>query len=158
MVRIFLSHNARDRKWCEWLKASAEEIGVIAYLAEHDARPGANLAAKVADAIDASEAVVVLISDNSVAAPYVHQEIGYALKARKLIIPLVQPGITSDKLAMLQGVEYIPFDFDHPHDGHVQLRTALQRLVRERAAKDQRDAALLALACIALVLLALDSS
>jgi hypothetical protein len=50
------------------------------YLAEHDAQPGRNLAKKVMDAIDASEAVVVLLSSNSVEAPYVHQEIGWALK------------------------------------------------------------------------------
>jgi len=158
MVRIFLSHNTRDCEWCEWLKASAEEVGVMAYLAEHDVRPGTSLAVKVMGAIDHSEAVVVLISDNSVDAPYVHQEIGYALRAGKLIIPLVQPGIAPEKLAMLQGVEYIPFDFQRPHEGHSHLRAALQRLVRERATRDQREAALLALACLALVFIALDSS
>ena len=157
MIRIFLSHNTRDRQWCEWLKASAGEMNIDAYLAEHDVRPGTYLAAKVTAAIDVSEAVVVLISDNSVDAPYVHQEIGYALKAGKLIIPLVQPGIPSEKLAMLQGVEYIPFDFDQPHEGHTRLRSALQRLVQQQAAKEQREALLLALACLALIFLALDS-
>lgn len=34
------------------------------------------------DAIDASEAVVVLLSSNSVEAPYIHQEIGWALKGK----------------------------------------------------------------------------
>jgi TIR domain len=74
MIQIFLSHNTRDREWCEWLKASAEELGIRAYLAEHDVQPGENLAKKVMYAIDASEAVVVLLSSNSVEAPYVHQD------------------------------------------------------------------------------------
>jgi TIR domain-containing protein len=154
MFQIFLSHNTRDREWCEWLKASAEETGVKAYLAEHDVQPGTNLAAKVVKAIEASDAVVVLISDNSVAAPYVHQEIGYALKAGKVIIPLVQPGIRDESLAMLRGVEYIPFDFRHPHEGHQQLRKALGRLV-EQQRRRERDAALIALACFGVILLAL---
>ena len=159
MIQIFLSHNARDRKWCEWLKASAEELGIRAYLAEHDVRPGENLAKKIMEAIDASEAVVVLLSSNSVEAPYVHQEIGWALKAKKLIIPLVQPGIPPDRLAMLQGVEYIPFDFQNPHAGHAQLRLALRRLVNKRAEKQaaKENAAVVALACVALILLTLDS-
>jgi hypothetical protein len=158
MIQIFLSHNTRDREWCEWLKASAEELGIRAYLAEHDVQPGENLAKKVMDAIDASEAVVVLLSSNSVEAPYVHQEIGWALKGKKLIIPLVQPGIPIDRLAMLQGVEYIPFDFQNPQAGHAQLRIALQRLVNKREEKQQakENAAIVALACVALILLTLD--
>ncbi len=55
---------------------------------------------------------------------------------------------------MLQGVEYIPFDFNDPKEGRDQLLVALRALVHERAAKDQRDSAILVLACVALVLLA----
>ena len=47
MIQIFLSHNTRDRKWCGWLKASAEELNIKAYLAEHDVRPGENLASSM---------------------------------------------------------------------------------------------------------------
>jgi hypothetical protein len=43
MVEIFLSHSTKDRHWCEWLKAGAEQMGIVAYLAEHDVRPGATL-------------------------------------------------------------------------------------------------------------------
>jgi TIR domain-containing protein len=161
MIQIFLSHNTRDRAWCEWLMAEAGALGIKPYLAEHDVRPGEYHADKIKAAIDASEAVVVLISDNSVEAPYVNQEIGWALKGEKLIIPLVQIGVLHEKLAMLQGVEYIPFDFVNPHEGHAQLTAALtqvaQRHTARQAAKEQRDVALVALACLALVLLTLDS-
>jgi nucleoside 2-deoxyribosyltransferase len=46
--------------------------------------------------IDSSDAVVALIYDDSVAAPCVHLEIGYALKAGEPMIPLVPLGIASD--------------------------------------------------------------
>jgi TIR domain len=160
--QVFLSHSTHDLVWAERLKASIEGMGVPVYLAEQDVRPGMNLAEKVTQAIDASEVVVVLISDNSVSASYVNHEIGCALKAKKVIIPLVQPGIESDKLGMLQGVEYIPFDFAHPHEGLARLRMALQRLVQEQAAKKQQQAAkeqFFVMACVvlALALVVLDS-
>ncbi len=156
MVKIFLSHSTRDREWCEWLKASAEELNIRAYLAEHDVRPGTSLAEKVTREIDDSDAVIVLITDSSVTAPYVQQEIGYAVRAKKVVIPLVQPGIPVEHLGMLQGVEYIPFDFTAPHEGHARLRVALQRLVKQQtdATKQQRDVAVLVLACVALLFLA----
>jgi nucleoside 2-deoxyribosyltransferase len=45
----------------------------------------------VKKAIDRCDAVVVLLSDHGANAPFVHQEIGYALRAEKLVIPLVGP-------------------------------------------------------------------
>jgi hypothetical protein len=154
LVEIFLSHNTRDRHWCEWLRDSAKKVGVSAYLAEHDSSPGTNLAKRVTDALDRSDAVVVLITNNSVSAPYVNQEIGYALKARKLIIPLVQPGVSVEKLGMLQGIEYIPFDFDNPNDGHSQLIAALQKLVlMQTGKKAQKDAVIFGLGVLGLILL-----
>ncbi|MFZ1926249.1 MAG: toll/interleukin-1 receptor domain-containing protein [Solirubrobacteraceae bacterium] len=169
MIQIFLSHNTRDRGWCEWLMREAARHNIEAYLAEHDVQAGSSLAEKIEAAIDASAAVVVLVTDNSVTAQYVQQEIGYARKAKKLIIPLVQTGITTEQLGMLQGVEYITFDFDNPHEGHVQLTSALKRLAEKHAteqiAKRQKQAAkerteeavMVALACLVLVLLALDA-
>lgn len=184
MIQIFLSHNMHDREWCEWLKARAEElIDVKVYMAEHDVQPGENLKEKITKAIDASDAVVALITSNSVNATFVNQEIGYAISAKKLVLPLVQPGISQDELAMLQGAEYIAFDFERPHEGHAQLTVALQKLVQQRAAQQmlvrqeaakqaiseqrqqlakearqqQVEMGLLAVACLAVVFLALDS-
>jgi TIR domain-containing protein len=127
MIQIFLSHNTRDREWGEWLLRSAAAHGIRPYLAEHNVKAGGVLASKIEQAIDNSAAVVVLITDNSVNSVYVQQEIGYARKAKKLIVPVVQLGITSEQLGMLQGVEYISFDFDSPHDGHAQLAAATHR-------------------------------
>jgi hypothetical protein len=156
--RIFFSHNTRDRSWCEWLKSAAEELGIEVYIAEHDIQPGTPLASRVQGAIESSDAVVVLITDNSVAAPYVQQEIGWALHARKVIVPLVQPGIPAERLAMLQGVEYIPFDFEHPEAGRDRLVTALHGLVeQQQQQKQDQETLLLALACFALIFLALST-
>jgi TIR domain len=162
MIQIFLSHNTRDRAWCEWLMREAALQGIMPYLAEHDVQAGKSLAEKVEAAIDASVAVVVLITDNSVNSQYVQQEIGYARKAKKLIIPVVQTGISAEQLGMLQGVEYVSFDFDSPHEGHAQLTAALRRLAERHAAEQATKARtedlvmMAALACLVLVFLTLD--
>jgi TIR domain len=137
----------------------AAENNIRPYLAEHDVQPGGVLAEKIEAAIDASAAVAVLITDNSVNSQYVQQEIGYARKAKKLIIPVVQKGITGEQLGMLQGVEYIAFDFENPHEGHAQLTAAMRQLA-ERHAKSGPDQDLVlaaAFACLLLLLLTLDS-
>lgn len=160
MIQIFLSHNTRDRAWCEWLMGAAALQGIKPYLAEHDVQAGGILAEKVEAAIDASVAVVVLITDNSVNSQYVQQEIGYARKARKLIIPVVQKGITGEQLGMLQGVEYIAFDFASPHEGHAQLTAAMRRLAEKHAKRSGPDQDLVlaaAFACLLLLLITLDS-
>lgn len=130
MIRIFLSHNTRDRQWGEWLMRSAAAHGIKAYLAEHDAQPGSLLVPKIEKAIDDSAAVVVLVTDNSLNSVFVQHEVGYARKAKKLIIPVVQLGIASEQLGMLRGLEYIPFDFASPHEGHAQLTAAMLRRLR----------------------------
>jgi hypothetical protein len=122
----------------------------------HDLRPGRPLADKVRTAIQESDTVVVLLSHNSANAPYVHQEIGCALQAKKVAFPLVQPGVSRDSLAMLSGVEYIPFDFDQPATGRDGLVAALARLAQQQRQTQGVDGTVLVvLACLALVLLAL---
>lgn len=79
------------------------------------------------------------MSKKGATSPFVHQEIGYARKAKKLIIPLVEPGISSSQLAMLQGLEYIPFDFEDPRQGRAQLNQ--EKLLDQQIAKArQREA------------------
>jgi TIR domain len=159
MIQIFLSHNTRDRKWGEWLMRSAAAHDIRPYLAEHDGQPGGLLVPKIEKAIDASAAVVVLITDNSLNSVFVQHEVGYSRKAKKLIIPVVQVGITGEQLGMLQGIEYVPFDFANPHEGHAQLTAAMHDLAQKHAQKSgDKDLVLAAaFACLLLLMITLDS-
>lgn len=101
----------------------------------------------------------MLLSKRGASAPYVHQEIGYARSAKKLIIPLVEPGVSASQLAMLQGLEYIPFDFQDPLQGRARLNQELKKLLDQQIAKArQREAMLIGLAVIALLVIAADSN
>jgi hypothetical protein len=152
---IFFSHSTADLLWCEWLAVEARNLGIEPYLAEHDERPGNQLASKVEHNIDRCDAFVVLLTDNTAESTYVHQEIGYARKAKKLIIPLVQRGVGRKQLSMLEGVEYIDFDFQNPHAGKGDFATALQRLATRQNKQDQVETLIALGACVALIVLLL---
>ncbi len=58
---------------------------------------------------------------------------------------------------MLQGVEYIPFDSERPHAGQAALFVALNRVIDTQSRKrEQRDALILVVACLALLILLRD--
>ena len=153
--RIFISHSTKDRLAAESIHQLAVAQGIDAYIFEHDPQPGIALAKKIEDAIRVSDAVVLLLTDNSAKSQFVHQEVGMALAYKKLIIPLVEPGMPPGSLAMLQGVEYILFDYRSPADALINLTAALQRL-RERLAREQQqqmERLLIAVALVGLLIL-----
>lgn len=152
---IFFSHSSRDRQWCEWLAAEAAKVGVEAYLAEHDPRPGTLLADKVKRAIDGCHAFVVLLTRNTADSSYVHQEVGYALAQRKLVIPLVQPTAGAQQLSLLQGIEYIEFDFEDPHAGRESFAAELRRVAEKQRKQNELETLIAIGACVALIVLLL---
>lgn len=125
--KIFLSHNVADAGSVKWIADSCKAVGIEAYLYEHDPRPGELVADKLQTAIRNSDAVIVLLTANSQSSPYVQQEIGFAKGQGKPVIPLVQPGVDNRALAMLQGLEYIPFDAHDPEPGLAKLLAYLQK-------------------------------
>lgn len=139
--RVFLSHNAADAAWVKWIGNNCNTVGIEAYLYEHDPRPGEMLAEKVRAGITNSDALVVLLTENSLFSAYVQQEIGLAKGLRKPVVPLVQPGVDDRQLAMLQGVEYIQFDFTNPAPSLAHLMQYLQKAKLDK----ERNQAILAL-------------
>src|ERR1022692_2689103 len=115
--RFFLSHSMKDQAVVELLKQQIEALGVELYLAEHDPQPGRLLADKVSEAIGRSDAVVVLLTANGAAAPF------------------VQEGIDGNALAMLAGVERIEVDFTNPAEALATVTAKLQPLVQAQAEK-----------------------
>jgi hypothetical protein len=136
MAQIFISHSSADTKWVELIAAHATALGVTPYLAEHDPRPGTNLSQKVREAIRASDAMIVLLTTNSMESPYVQQEIGVAVEQGKLVVPLVHPDVEGRSRALLDGVEYIVLDFASPAPATTALIGQLQ-MIAEHAADQQ---------------------
>jgi nucleoside 2-deoxyribosyltransferase len=139
VYKVFLSHSSIDTNWVTWIAANAQQVGIEVYLYEHDPQPGRLVAEKIEAAIQSCDALVVLLTGASESSPYVQQEVGYAKALKKVVVPLVQPGVSQEKLAMLQGIEYIPFDFQNPQPG---LATLLEYLQKAKLGKEESQALL----------------
>jgi nucleoside 2-deoxyribosyltransferase len=143
--KIFLSHSSADASWVKWIQANAQQVAIDVYLHEYDPQPGQLVARKLQAAIQSCDALVVLLTGNSEGSAYVQQEIGFAKGANRPVIPLVQPGIKQASFAMLQGVEYIPFDFRNPQTA---MSTLLSHLQKAKQGKEVGQLALLAFGTI----------
>jgi hypothetical protein len=99
--QVFISHSSKDRQTVELIASRVSTLGIATYLYEHDPQPGTLLADKIKKAIRRTDAVVVLLTRKGAASPYVQQEVGVALAADKLVIPLVEKGIPKKALALL---------------------------------------------------------
>ena len=135
MMQLFISHSNKDREWVELVRKRIEASGFNAYLAEYDiAGIGHELTPKIHEAVKASVAVVVVLTENAANSPIVREEIGFALGQSKLVIPLVTPAVAQNPaaLGMLNGREYIPFDIDEPQDGLVRLTDWVNAFARQK--------------------------
>jgi len=107
MTRVFISHATEDGDMVAELEVVLERHGVSCYVATKDVRPGEPLTTKVKNAIETSDALVVILTGNSIASPWVQQEIGHA-EGKMPIIPLKVAGVRPP--AMLEGRECILYD------------------------------------------------
>lgn len=157
---VFFSHSSADRDWVQHIAHQARASGVIVYLAEHDVAPGQRLSEKVTNAIEASNAVIVLLSKNSLQSVYVQQEIGVAHHAGKSVIPILMDEVVGSDLGILNDREYIRLDPMEPGDALARLSIALgnllaaqrKQLALELAARQSRDEALVVAGAVLLII------
>ncbi len=149
--KVFLSHSTRDRGLVIALANLFSKLGVEVSVAEWSLTPGERLDKKVFTEIDQSDCMVVLLTGKGMRSNWVHQEIGYALKSNKPLIPLVEKGINSKDLGSLEGKEYIEYDPLQPEQAMMRLSTYAQSLKLKKQEKEKTM--LVAGAFIALLLL-----
>jgi hypothetical protein len=134
-MQLFISHSGKDREWVDLVRKRIEASGFDAYLAEYDiAGIGHELSPKIHDAIAASAAIVVMLTENAAGSPIVREEIGFSLGKDKLVVPLVTPAVAQNPaaLGMLSGREYIPFDIDEPQEGLIKLTDWVNMFARQK--------------------------
>lgn len=106
-LQVFISYSFSDKNVMNKLKNILQDYGFKCYVSQHDEDFGSFLPAKLSNAIDNSDAVIVILTNNSSLSPSVNQEIGYAKSSGKRIIPLLESGVPLP--VFLQGTEYVGF-------------------------------------------------
>lgn len=91
-MRVFLSHSPDDQPTADRIAEELSRAGFDVWSAAQQVLPGDNWARRVAEALESSEAMVVLLSPAAMRAPNVRWEIEYALGSRHFegrLVPVV---------------------------------------------------------------------
>lgn len=129
---MFISHSTKDEAIVRWLVAQIEAAGHRAWVAEWDHRPGQSLTKKVADALRASDAYIVLLTEGGYDSIYVAHEAGAALTSGKPVIALVDQALSARPLGMLTDIEQVRFDRSDLAASTSAIIAGLTRLSRSR--------------------------
>ena len=78
-MKVFISHAYTDEPFVRKVAAGLEKVGLEVWDATREILPGDNWAAKVARALEESEAMVVLLTPDALRSNWVSWEIQYAL-------------------------------------------------------------------------------
>ena len=150
--KVFVSHSTRDQGLVMALAKTLAEYEVAVFVAEWYLSPGQRLSAKVKGQIAVADSVVVFLTANGQRSRWVQQEVGIAVGANRLVIPLVERGTSQDDLAVLTGVEYIEYD---PAQPRAALDRAASYVKKLKADKETKQKALLVVGGILAFLLLL---
>ena len=127
-----MSHSFKDSALVNALQ-SFSLPGIKLYIAEADPRYGESMSTKIEEAIDSSDALLVLLTKRASESASVNQEVGYAKKAHKRIIALVEEGVSEGVL--IQGIETIHFSMDRIADALARV----SRYVKLKAQDKRRN-------------------
>jgi hypothetical protein len=123
-VKVFLSYAQSDAGSARSLAERLSRAGFEVWDPSRELVPGENWASKVGEALDDSDAMVVLLSPDSVDSQQVRREIEYALGSpryeARLIPVVVRP---TDKVPwILQRLTLVPFHGDPASQGEQVVR------------------------------------
>ena len=91
-MKVFISYSGPDEKWADLLRTALSKYDVEAWDPASQIAPGENWGLKYGKALENADAVVVLVSPDSVKSDWVRHEIQYALSSpqfRDRLIPVV---------------------------------------------------------------------
>jgi hypothetical protein len=115
MASVFVSYNSRDAELAESISAALSKRKHKVLSDRSLLGPSDNWREKLAHALETSDAVISLITENSVAASYPMSEIGAARALRKKLIPVVIGSVVAPNV--IQDIFYISESFGEKSKG-----------------------------------------
>lgn len=134
---VFISHAVSPEDYLLVVTISnlLWQNGMQAFVAEWERHPGTPVSEKVAQQIDASDAVLAIITPNYTRASFANQEIGYAKARGKLIIPLVEAGTKVS--GFLYGLDPLEFSRNNLLES---ARNLVKFLKKQKVDKENNEA------------------
>ena len=158
-LEVFISYSRADSDFARQLNNALTEVGKLTWFDQESIASGTDFQQEIERGIENCDNFVFIISPPSVASPYCSQEVEYALKLHKRIIPVVYRAVPSQDLhPVLAKTQWIDFnqhnrDFNanfpklvrtiHTDREHVHSHTKWSRRAREWAARDKDEDLLL---------------
>jgi len=99
-MKVFISHSNQDNLLARKIARVLQKEGLEVW-DEQNILPGDNWAGKVAEALDESQAMVVLLTPDALASEWVRREIEYALGKEnytKRVVPVVVGQLSEESL------------------------------------------------------------
>src|ERR1700757_1450009 len=84
---VYISHAHKDRSIADAICEKLESTRVRCWLAERDISAGENWKGETRDANGARCVMVLVLSENTNAAPHIEREIAHAFYTKRIIIP-----------------------------------------------------------------------
>jgi hypothetical protein len=91
-MKVFISYSGPDEKWADLLRERLAREGIDVWNPRSEITPGENWGLKYGKGLEASDAMIVLVSPDSAKSDWVQHEIEYALSSprfRDRLIPLL---------------------------------------------------------------------
>jgi hypothetical protein len=130
---VFVSHSMRDAVHVAKVERQLDALGIKAWLAEHDPQPGTSILEKIERVMPTCDAVLFLITTNSIDSAYVQQEIGMARTHALPMVPLVDSRVDTSRLGLLGELEWIKVDLDDSVGAFEVVTRSLQPLLVRQA-------------------------
>lgn len=126
-ISVFLSHNSLDKPFVRRLAVDLENQGVTCWIDEAEIKVGESLIEKIRAGLDTVNFVAVVLSQNSVASPWVQREVDVAMNQeiagrRVKVLPIMYR--TCELPGFLLGKLYADFTDEGRYD------ESLEKLVR----------------------------
>jgi len=131
---VFVSHSVRDLDVVYQFRYWLEVNGIGVYVADTQPQYGTLLPVKIANAINQSDCVIAILTPYGDRSEWVNQEIGYAVRASKLVIPIVEQGVNLK--GFIADVEYVTFQ---PNEPTIAITNVISYLSRLKATKEQQQ-------------------
>ena len=132
MPDIFISYSTVDAEAAQFIHRNLVEQGTSAFLAATSLQPGQQWSAEILEALRGSDTVLFLASRSACASPWVQQELGYAVGAKKKIIPIIWDIKPTELPGWVSGYQALDLSRHSPEEVREEVAAIAERIKTDK--------------------------